>query len=428
MGLTRNGADVQEWRTNWPMVLAAGIAFSYSAVMTFSFGLFVEPLSNEFGWSRSEVSAGLSIAALLSVPLAPLLGVMIDRFGSRRLAIPCIILTAFCTVSFSFANGSVNQWLLLWTAYAILSVGINSTVWTAAVSSVFFKGRGLALAATLSGATLAQVMAPVISQWLIDSYGWQTAFVALGLGWGAPGLILCLLFLFDGHDRRRSAVRAGNHVASQPLGGLSIPEAARSVPLWRIAIATLIMMILTIGVIVHQVPILTETGVSRQKAAMLASLTGIAGIAGKLITGYLMDRIDAGMVCCLTISSAAAAFLILLVSGNSLPLIVLAMIILGYSSGCKYQICAYQTSRYGGMRNFGKIFGVMSAVVTLGSGMGPYLAGLVYDLAGSYAPLLIIGIPASLLSGLLLFRLGPYPDLLPLSTTIDAPAALAAKP
>lgn len=300
--------------------------------------------------------------------------------------------------------------MLLWVAYAVLSVGVNSTVWAAAISGVFTTGRGLALGFTLSGAALAQVIAPPLTQWLIEAYGWRMAFVILGLGWGAPGLIFCFFFLYDAHDHRKQSARRGDAVASIPLQGMTLKEATRSVPLLRVGVATLIMMVLTIAVIVHQVPILTETGISRQQAAFLASLTGIAGIVGKLVSGYLMDRMDAGLVSSLTMGIAALAFVMLLVPGISLGAMILAMIVLGYSNGCKYQICAYQTSRYAGMRNFGKIFGVMSCLVALGAGLGPYLAGVVYDYFGSYRPLLMVGVPASLLSGVLLFRLGPYPN------------------
>ncbi len=405
-----NSTSSAEWRCHWPIVLAAGIAFSYSAVITYSFGLFIQPLTEEFGWGRSEVSAGLSITALLSAPLAPILGMLIDRFGARKVAIPSMILTTASVTAFSLITGSMTQWLLLWAAYAVLSLGINSTVWTAAVSGVFSAGRGLALAGVLSGATLAQVLAPPITQWLIDSFGWRTAFVALGLGWSAPGLLLCLFFLYDAHDRGRQAARGGTTGHTIPLEGLTLRQAATNVPLLRVALATLIMMVLSIGVIVHQVPILTEAGVTRQNAALLASLTGIAGIAGKFVTGYLMDRMDAGRVCSLTMATSSLAFVILLIPERPLSLIVLAMIVLGYCSGCKFQVCAYQTSRYGGMKHFGKIFGCMSVLVAMGAGLGPYLAGLVYDLSGSYTPLLAIGVPASLISALLLYNLGPYPD------------------
>lgn len=399
-----------EWNKSWKMVLAASIGFSFSAVVTYSFGLFIEPLGDEFGWSRSEVSSGLSLAALLSVPLAPLLGIMIDRWGSRRLAISGTILTGICMAAFSFASGSLVQWLTLWAVYAVLSVGINSTVWAAAISGVFSAGRGMALGLTLSGAALAQVFAPALTQWLIETVGWRYAFVALGLGWGSISLVFCVPFLFDAHDDRRRSVVDGKPVYRVPLAGLSLREAARSIPLYRIGAATLIMMILTIGILVHQVPILTEAGVSRQGAAYLAGLTGIASIVGKLVTGYFLDRMDAGIVGSLTMGLCALSFVLLLIPFRHLTIIILSMVILGYSNGCKFQICAFQTARYAGLFNFGKIFGVMSCLVALGAGLGPFIAGVIYDFFGSYEALLAVGIPASLLSGLLLYRLGPYPD------------------
>jgi len=399
----------EEWKAYWPLVLATSVGFSFHSVATYSLGLFMAPLSNEFGWSRAQISAGLSIAALLAIPLSPLVGAMIDRWGSRRLAIPGLVLTSLAIAGFGLANGSTTQWLGLWTLYALLSLGIKSTMWTAAVSSVFSTSRGMALAVTLSGTAVAQILSPPITHWLIDSYGWRAAFAWLAVGWGVPALVLCVLFLYDAHDQRREAVKAGKATEMPALPGLSVPEALRSLPLWQVAGATLIMMILTIGFIVHQVPILTEAGVSRQSASWLASLAGVAGIIGKLVTGFLLDRFRANWIGGITMGMAAMSFVLLLEAFRSPSTIIAAMVVIGYSSGCKLQICAYLTSRYGGMKNFGKIFGVMSSLIAVGAGVGPILAGAVHDLAGSYTPLVIAGIPLSLIAGLLLLGLGAYP-------------------
>lgn len=400
-----------EWRLYWPLVMVSCLGLSYQSAITFGFGLFIEPITAEFGWSRSQIYAGLSLAALISIPVAPLLGVCIDRWGARPLALPGIILTAISIAAFALANGAISQWLFLWCVYSLIGVGINSTVWTAAVSSVFNKSRGLALGVTLSGVALAQVIAPPLTQWLIEWLGWRGAFVGLSVGWGAPAFILCYLFLFDGLNRPRSESEE-TFVPRKAikLAGLTVRQAIRSMALYRIALSTLIMMVLTIGVAVHQVPILTDIGVDRQTAAYLASLMGVAGIIGKIATGYLMDHVSADLVCSITMGSAAAAFFMLLKQSDSLSMIVIAMVILGYSSGCKIQVCAYQTSRYGGLRNFGKIFGVMASLIATGAGVGPFLAGVVYDVYGSYEPLLEAGVPLCLLAGALLFRLGALPE------------------
>ena len=398
----------EEWKTYWPLVLATAFGFSFHSVATYSIGLFMEPLNQEFGWSRAQISAGLTISALLTVPLAPVVGAMIDRWGTRRLAIPGLILKAISFCVFALANGSDVQWYALWVFYSLVALGVKSTIWTAAVSGVFTAGRGMALAVTLSGTAIAQILAPPLTQFLIEGVGWRGAYIALGIGWGTPALILTWFFLYDAHDHRKKAIADGITGAAPVLQGLGIREAARSIPLIRIAVATLLIMVLTIAVIVHQVPILTETGLSREKAAYLASLAGVAGIVGKLITGYLMDRMDAGWIGGLTMIVLSLAFVLLLEPLATPSLIIVAMIIIGYSSGCKLQICAYLTSRYGGMKNFGKIFGFMSSLIALGAGIGPVLGGI-HDVFGSYSPLIIAGIPGSIIGGLLIMGLGPYP-------------------
>ncbi len=100
----------------------------------------------------------------------------------------------------------------------------------------------------------------------------------------------------------------------------------------------------------------------------------------------------------------------LIFAPRSIPLIVVAASIIGYSSGALLQMSAYLTGRYCGLRSFGTIFGFMTSGIAVGIGLGPLIAGMIYDSAGSYTPLLIGVVPFMLISGLLLMWLGPYPD------------------
>ena len=179
------------------------------------------------------------------------------------------------------------------------------------------------------------------------------------------------------------------------------------------------MMLFTIALVVHQIPILVEAGVSRTNAAWLASLAGAAGIAGKLVTGRLLDIFRPNLIGGLTIGGASIGFFLLLEPISTPALIVVAMLINGYASGTKLQICAYLTSRYAGTKNFGTIFSVMAALIALGSGLGPVIGGIAYDTQGDYTLLLIGGIIGSLVSAVLIFGLGRYPDW----TVRPAPAA-----
>jgi predicted MFS family arabinose efflux permease len=399
-----------EWRAHAPLVLVAMVGFSFQSIGTFTIGLFIDPLQQEFGWTRAQITAGILLSSVISVVLSPFVGALIDRYGTRPLALPGLLASALAFAGFSLANGSMAQWLGLWTFSAFVTLLIKPAIWTTAVSSVFSTSRSLALGVTLCGTALAQILAPPLARLLIADFGWRQAYVGLAIGWGLPTLLLAAFFLFDAHAHKRRLPRQPAAVPSEGLTGLSIREAVRSPALWRIGLATLVSIGFGVAAIVHLVPILIDSGVSRENAAYLASLSGVAGICGKLLTGLLMDRFDAGWVASLTMSVAAIGFVLLLEPLRTPTFIVLAMVITGYASGTKTQMCAYLTSRYGGMRNFGKIFGVMSSIIILGSGLGPMLAGAAYDYQGSYNALIIGGIPSSLIAGLLLVGLGPYPD------------------
>jgi MFS family permease len=401
-----------EWRTYGLLVLAAFIGFSFHSIITYSTGLFMQPLSEEFGWSRALIAGGLTIAALATIPLAPVVGAILDRWGSRRLAILGLVLTGGAVSAFGLANGSPVQWLALWVFYSIVATGIKSTVWTAAVTGTFTAARGLALGVTMCGAAAAQVVAPPLTNWLIETQGWRMAYVWLGSGWGGLALVTAVLFLFDAHDRKRREKASGAETATLApldLPGLGFGEALRNPAIIRIALSTLITMFMGVALIVHMVPLLTEAGLSRTEAAYLTSITGVAGFMGKLFTGWLSDRWNASLIGAVTLAVPTLGFAMLLEPFRTPTLIVVGMFIIGYSSGAKLQIAAYLTSVYGGMRNFGKIFGVMGSLIAIGSGMGPMVAGRIYDVAGSYTPFIIAGIPASLICGLLIFGLGPYP-------------------
>lgn len=392
------------------MVAAAMAGLSFATVAIYSMGLFMEPLSREFGWTRAQMSLGLSIVALFTVPLSPFAGALIDRWGSRRLGIPGIILSAVAFAGFSLASGSLKQWYALWVCYAVVAIAIKTTVWTAAVSSVFQSSRGLALAVVLSGAALSQTITPLIAQWLIDGYGWRHAFIWMGFGWGGFVLLLLLPFFFDARDHERRLAESTQTATVRPvLTGLTLAEGIRSPALLRIAAALFIMSVLGVAITVHKVPILTATGLSRESAAQIAALAGIAGVSGKLLVGWMMDHWQSGWIGGVCLALPALACLLLLDGIRTPTLIVVAMTIFGFSAGAYLQICTYLTTRHGGLRHFGKIFGIMAGLMALASGTGPILAGLVYDHFGSYTGLLLAGIPMGLFSGWLVGGLGPYP-------------------
>ncbi|WP_395331468.1 MFS transporter [Novosphingobium sp. BL-8H] len=404
----------EEWRRGWKLVLASAVGFSFFSVLLAGTGLFFEPLGKEFGWNRSLLSAGPGIATFVTAILSPFYGALIDRVGSRRLALPGIVLVMVSMSSFALVNGSKAQWITLWVVFGILLTTIKSTVWTTAVAGLFDKGRGLALGMTVAGTAVAQAVVPPLGNFLIEHTGWRGAFVWFGMGWGGLTLLLCSLFLYDVHDRaRRAAQQAGQAAAARStlhLPGLTPRQALRSRAIWQLAVSTFIVMVLTVGLGIHLFPILTEAGVTRANAAWLTALTGVAGIIGKLVTGALMDRYKPNWIGGVTMAVTAVTFIVLIWWIDSTAAVVFGLLVNGYAAGTKTQICAFLTAGYAGMRHFGAIYGVMAAMVAFASGLGPWLAGVVYDKFGGYGPFLCAGVFGCVVSGVLLVTLPRYPD------------------
>lgn len=404
----------QEWQSNWTLVFTSAIGFGFFSVMLSTTGLFMEPVSEEFGWSRALYSSGVSIATLVTAILSPFFGVLIDRFGSRKLALPGVLLTLGSMLLFGLTNGQPWQWMLFWLIFGICAVTIKSTIWTAAVLGVFNKSKGLALGLTMAGTALAQVLVPPIGDWLITGFGWRAAYVWLALGWGSITFVLCFFFFFDIHDvaaRKRTKDKAAAAApAMVDLPGLTARQGARDWALWRVGISNFVVMVLTQGLAAHLIPILTDAGVSRTNAALLSSLGGVAGIVGKLVTGALLDRYRPNWIGGITLAANGLAFLFLLDGVRTPGLIVAAILINGYSAGTKLQICTYLTSSYAGLRNLGAVFGAMYSLVALGSGLGPLVAGFVYDVTGGYTPFLFAGMVGCVCCGLLVLTLPRYPD------------------
>ncbi len=397
-----------EWQAHWKIVLSGMIGMSFYAMLTYHFGLFIEPLQKEFGWSRASISLGLTIYTVSAVFLGPVIGALIDRFGSRKIGILGLAGTSLTLAALGFTNGSLIQWYLLWLGIAVTALGVKSTVWGAAVSSLFTTSRSLALSLTLTGSAIAQFCSPLIANWLIAERGWRAAYQWIGLGWGGLALVLVVFFFFDAHDRKASAAAGSVPVSS--LGGLTVGQAIRSSQIIRIALANVLMATLGSGVAVHMVPMLSQTGVDRTTAAAIAGTAGLSGIAGKLVTGWLMDRYQGNVIPVSSFAMGALGYFLLLDTLDSVTALFLAATILGYSGGAGLQVTTYLTCRYGGLRNFGKIYATMGSMMMLGTSLGPWIAGTIFDQTGGYQLLLYMTIPVALTGAAMFFGLGPYPE------------------
>jgi MFS family permease len=169
-------------------------------------------------------------------------------------------------------------------------------------------------------------------------------------------------------------------------------------------------MLVLSGLLVHIVPIFIGSGLSPMEGASIASVIGLAIITGRLLAGFLLDRFDGRWVgatfFCLPVVLMAA----LLNFDGSMGMALLLAALLGICSGAEFDIAAYLTSRYFGMKNYGLLFGIISGLLALAMGLGPTLYGMVYDHFEAYDYAFYMGIPMALFAAFLIATLGKYDD------------------
>ncbi|MDE8650997.1 MFS transporter [Novosphingobium album (ex Liu et al. 2023)] len=400
--MTRTRGPSGEWR-HWPVLLASIAGIMLAAVNGYSLGVIMGPLEREFGWSRTEISMGPMIIAMMGLVGAPVAGIAIDRFGPRRIA--AIGVVAFCgaLALLSRAGPDIWSWWLHWALLGVASMLLVTTVWAAALNSLFSVHRGKALAFALCGTGLSAAVTPLATSALVTEYGWRGAYIGLAVIGGVIVFPLVLLFF-------RAARDTVVHDAAVEITGFDVREGLAAPSFRKLAAAVLLFAVSSIALTVNAVPVLDSQGFDTATAAWLAGLIGIGSIVGRLGGGFLLDRFDAKKVAAAAAVSPVVTALLLTLFPGSVGPVAVAALFLGLSAGTEVDACGYLAARHLGMRKFGTLFGMINGVVLFGSGAAPVAANYIYDVTGTYHLLLIAVVPVSLVAAMLFASLGRYPD------------------
>lgn len=399
-----------EWAQNWPVVLAGSAGVALSTIHIYSLGVLIAPLEAEFGWSRAQISSGLTIGSVLLVLGSPLVGLLIDRVGPRRIALCGASFFCMTVALLSLAGPSIWSWLALSTLLGIAINGITVTIWTAAISGFFVRARGLALSVTLCGTGVSASLTPVLTSFLNENFGWRIAYLGLAFFWAALVLPL-LFFLFTSvKDRLRTDVNTERSLVAQVLTGLTAREGFRSRRFFTLAVAASVIALVAVSFTVNLVPILTSLGFTGSSAAEIASVVGVASIVGRLVAGYLIDRINGNFVAAVSVLLPIISSLLLLYVPGYAGAALLAAALLGLSLGAELDAVAYLATRHLGLRSFGVLFGTIAGLLSLSAGVGPMLVSYVFDVTRSYELALWSYIPLCGLAAVLFLSLGRYPD------------------
>jgi len=377
----------------WWIVAASLLTGLYAAgVVFYGFTALFEPIANEFGWSYTQVSLAFSLRGLEAGLLAPIIGVLADRWGPRRLIFSGAIFTAVGLILL----GRATSLVMFYGAFAIIALGVSCctmTVLMTAVANWFHRRVGIASGIAVSGFGFGGLLVPLLVR-LIEVYEWRMAITILALGMLVTVLPLSFVFrhkpeqygyLPDGQVEDTAAFDNSQGLSSAVEVDVRAKQALKSSTLWHLALAFTCHFMLVSAAVTHVMPYLSSIGITRSRSSLVATALPLVSIGGRLGLGWLGDKRNRRLV-------AAVAFAIMglgmlcfgYASSVGSWLLAFFIVLFGIGYGGCNALRPSLVREYFGRSNFGTVFGLVMGISALGGIMGPPLAGWVYDNWGSY--------------------------------------------
>ncbi len=376
----------------WWIVLACFlIAFYTGGSVFFSFTAIFEPIASEFGWSYAQVSFAASLRGMEIGLLAPVMGMLVDRWGARRLMFIGISIASLGLYLLS----KTSSLGMFYGAYLLVAVGISSgttTVTMATVANWFRRKIGIATGIMICGYGSSGLVIPLVVK-LIDVFGWRMTMVIQAIGMVVICIPLVLLLrhrpeqygLLPDGEMRNSATFSHGFTPPAEDESFTAREALKSRAFWHITAGFLTHMMAVHTVITHVMPYLSSIGMGRASAGLAATAIPLISVGGRFGFGWISDKMSKKKITFITFSMLAAGALCLeLLDSAGIWLLVPFLVLFGLGYGGNVTMSAVMPAAYFGRKNFGAIIGFINGFMILGSITGPPLAGWAFDIWGSY--------------------------------------------
>lgn len=418
MASTRNHAaiDVTEFKQGWSIVLLSvvGVAISINAALLYGFGVLVLPLQKAFGWERSSLQAAITFLFAGAVIGLQLAGWLNLRYGFKRVTVASLFVMALGYLATTLIGGSI------WTLYAaffflpIVGAGALAVTWTQLLNLWFHRNRGLALAIGLSGTGITAAIVPRLMGWGIETWDWRAAFVILALMNVAIGIPLTLWwFRLPGAElapTSAAATQAFDERAQLLGAGMEFRACLSSPKFWICNLALSLVVSAVMGMVTSTIPMLRDRGISTADATQVFSYFGMALVVGRLVVGYLLDRLWPPGVAAVSLALPAIGSFIYMSGSTDLALLSAAAALVGLGAGAEFDIAAFLMARYFGLKDYGRIFGLHQGLITVASAAAPLLFAAMFSMTGAYTAMLSYCVGSTLIGAALLLTLGRNPQ------------------
>ena len=390
----------------WWIVAVAAVAMS-TGPGQFAFGalgLFIKPLGEEFGWDRAQVSLAATYFTIVLAFSIPVIGQLTDRFGSRRVLLPSTLIFAVLLALSALLVDTLWKLFLIYILMGCLGAGANALPYLRTIATWFDRRRGLAIGIAMGGSGMGYAYVPPMVQYVISGYGWRAGYLCLAAFIIIITIPLVYFFL---RDAPAGQGRADERQEDPGGASLKLLPLLKSRLLWQLFLIFCLLSFGLYGVLAHLAPMMSDRGMTLVDAALVQSTLGIAIVVSRVFVGYLIDRFVATRVAFVCFLISAGGVGVLAAGAVDTPAFLAALAI-GLSLGAEIDMLAYLTSRYFGVDNFGKIYGILFASFLIGTSLGPYLFGLAYEAYGSYREVLMSAVIVIIISAVVTVLLPPY--------------------
>jgi sugar phosphate permease len=378
----------------WVVLFAAccaGFARQGPAVATLS--IFVEPMTTEFGWSRTAISGAVSLGGIMAALLSPLLGPLLDRHGARMMLTFAVAVTGLAVASLAYTTSIFYFYVAFCIARTCFAGPFDLGIY-GAVNNWFLRHRAIATAISNVAMMAGLVCLPLIAQAFIGSQGWREGWLAVGGTVLIVGLLPVWLLVgrrpedmgleVDGGPGRIRLNKDGTRRRGKVEPTFSRQQAMRTPSFWLLNLFTFLVYPIQAGVSLHQAPLLIERGIDPATAAMVvATFSLLSGVSG-LLFGLIVRRI--GVRPSLLIASYVLIGAVFAMEAlTNAAQAFMAAVLFGIAIGGVLTILPIAWADFFGRQSYGAIRGVALSIQVTAQAAGPLLSGVLRDVTGSYS-------------------------------------------